>query len=193
MIPPLVSLALNMAPELARFLFGEHADATATAVARLVQSVTGTPEPEAAKAVLARDAGKSEALRVQLARFAAESEQSARTAELAYFGARLAELAKPWTPQAPHTRTVAGWGAPVVSLLVLATFGAVMLAAMTKSLPAGSETAANLLLGNLAAMTSAVVSYWVGSSAGSAAKTELMARGQAPSRIDASGVITSPG
>jgi hypothetical protein len=63
-----------------------------------------------------------------------------------------------------------------VSLLVLVTFGVVMWAALTRTLPAGSETILNMLLGTLAAMATSTVSYWVGSSAGSAQKTDLLYR-----------------
>ncbi len=38
----------------------------------------------------------------------------------------------------------------------------------------------NMLLGSLAAMTTSVVSYWVGSSAGSASKTEMLYRSSPP-------------
>ena len=43
-----------------------------------------------------------------------------------------------------------------------------------------NETVANLLLGTLAAMATSVVSYWVGSSAGSARKEERLAQAARP-------------
>jgi hypothetical protein len=58
----------------------------------------------------------------------------------------------------------------------MSTFGAVMGLALTRSLPAGSETILNMLLGTLAAMANSVVCYWVGSSAGSSQKTDLLYR-----------------
>lgn len=68
------------------------------------------------------------------------------------------------------------WGAPAVSLVVLATFGAVLALVLTKSIPTGQETTVSLMLGALTTMATAVVSYWVGSSAGSKAKDELLRR-----------------
>jgi membrane protein DedA with SNARE-associated domain len=56
------------------------------------------------------------------------------------------------------------------------TFAAVMTLVLTYGVPSGSETAANMLLGTLAAMATSVVSYWVGSSAGSARKDEQLAQ-----------------
>lgn len=66
------------------------------------------------------------------------------------------------------------WGAPLISTLVLGSFGAVLYAVLTKGLPAGSETIATTMLGTLSAMSTAVVSYWVGSSIGSASKNSLL-------------------
>lgn len=65
--------------------------------------------------------------------------------------------------------------AAVLSAIVLALFGGSLAIVLTRSAPPGSETLANVLLGTLAAMSGTVVNYWVGSSSGSARKTELMA------------------
>jgi hypothetical protein len=96
---------------------------------------------------------------------------------------------QPWTPPLKdvadaRAQTVAlaqahstvQWAPAIVSAVVLSTFGTVMWLALTRSLPAGSETILNMLLGTLAAMATSVVSYWVGSSAGSAQKTDLLYR-----------------
>lgn len=65
------------------------------------------------------------------------------------------------------------WGAPLVSLVVLITFGVVLYRVL--SAPAGqADPNASLMLGALTTMATAVVSYWVGSSAGSAAKDKLL-------------------
>ncbi|MBP2301156.1 hypothetical protein [Azospirillum picis] len=65
------------------------------------------------------------------------------------------------------------WGAPLVSFVVLVTFGVVLYRVL--SVPAGqADPNASLMLGALTTMATAVVSYWVGSSAGSAAKDKLL-------------------
>jgi hypothetical protein len=66
------------------------------------------------------------------------------------------------------------WGAPVVSLVVLGTFGVVLHKVL--STPAGTSIDPNaaIMLGALTTMATAVVAYWVGSSAGSAAKDRLL-------------------
>jgi len=76
------------------------------------------------------------------------------------------------TPTAPAWLA---WGAPIVSVVVLLTFGGVVSLTMLRTIPAGSETVLNVLLGTLAAMATNVVGYWVGSSAGSARKDERLA------------------
>lgn len=68
------------------------------------------------------------------------------------------------------------YAAAVVSVVVLLTFAGAMWAALTRVLPPGSEPVLNTLLGTLAAMATTVVGYWVGSSAGSAQKNELLYR-----------------
>lgn len=45
-----------------------------------------------------------------------------------------------------------------------------------RTIPLGSEAIMNTLLGTLSAMVMTVVSYWVGSSAGSARKDERLAQ-----------------
>ncbi len=84
---------------------------------------------------------------------------------------------------------VTAWGAPVVSVVVLVTFGTVVSLVLLRAIPAGSETVLNVLLGTLAAMATNVVGYWVGSSAGSARKDERLAevvRGVVPAVAAAS-------
>jgi hypothetical protein len=62
---------------------------------------------------------------------------------------------------------------------------------LTSGVPPESATVANMLMGTLAAMATSVVSYWVGSSAGSARKEERLAQTARPavdpSAADAAG------
>jgi len=75
-----------------------------------------------------------------------------------------------------QSHSAIAWAPAVVSAIVLVTFGIVMYSALTRSLPSGSETILNMLLGTLAAMSTSVVSYWVGSSVGSARKDDRLAQ-----------------
>ena len=181
---PLIPLALSIAPELARWLFGDKAEATAAAVTAAISQVTGTPDSAAAQAVLSRDPQAAATLRVELARIAAAAETSARDADLASLQAELRDVAdaRAQTVALVQAHSAVQWAPAIVSLVVLGTFGVVMWATLTRVLPDGSQTVVNLLLGTLAAMASSVVAYWVGSSAGSAAKTQLLFQARAGAR-----------
>ncbi|MBF6592447.1 MAG: hypothetical protein IVW57_18205 [Ktedonobacterales bacterium] len=190
----LIPLAISLAPELARWLFGPRAEATTQAVAQAVQAVTGTPDEQAAQQVLARDPQVATQLRLQLAQIAASAEQAARQAELDGLAAQLKDVAdaRAQTVGLAQARSPVQWAAPVVSVVVLATFGAVMWAALTRALPPGSETILNMLLGTLAAMATSVVAYWVGSSAGSATKTDMLFRSSPAGPGVAAGATPAP-
>ena len=173
---PLIPLAISLAPELGKWLFGTAGEKTAQAVAQVVQTVTGTPDATGAAAVLARDPAAAAKLRLALAQIAAQQEQAQRQDDLATLQAQFADVqdARRQTVALAKSGSAVQWAPAVVSFVVLATFGAVMVAALTRSLPAGSETILNMLLGTLAAMATSTVAYWLGSSSGSDKKTELL-------------------
>jgi hypothetical protein len=183
----LVPLAIQLVPEIAKWLFGDTAAKTATAVAQVVQQVTGAdPSTEAgvaaASAVLQGKPELASRLQVEIAQIAAAREKEQRDADAASLAAQLADVAnaRQQTVALAQAKSSLQWAPVVVSIVVLATFGTVMFLAITRALPAGSETILNMLLGTLAAMAANVVSYWVGSSAGSAQKTELLYRATPP-------------
>ena len=174
----LIPLALTIAPEIAKWLFGEGADKTTAAVAAAVETVTGTADADAATAKLQQDPAAASQLRLQLARIAAEQERAARAADLDLLAATLRDTAdaRAQTVALATQKATLAWSAPVISGVVLVTFGAVMAMVLLYGMPTGAETAANVLLGTLAAMATSVVSYWVGSSAGSARKDDRLAQ-----------------
>ena len=170
----LVPLAIAIAPEIAAWLFGANAEKTTAAVSQAVEAATGTSDPEAATAALQKDPVAASKLRLQLAQIAAEQERASRTADLDQLAATLRNEAVACAQAPAGRKTTGSWAAPVISAVVLLTFGTVMVLVLLYGMPAGAETAANMLLGTLAAMATSVVSYWVGSSAGSARKDERM-------------------
>lgn len=187
----LIPLVLTVAPTIAKWLFGADGEQVTQQIVQTVASVTGVTDPhtdagaDAVRSVLQSRPELAMQLQVELAKVAAEREAEADRANEAARKAELEALAQGFadtTNARQHTVALAqagssiAWGAPVVSALVLITFAAVMTLALTRSLPAGSETILNMLLGSLAAMATSVVSYWVGSSAGSVRKDEHLAR-----------------
>lgn len=187
----LIPLAIQIAPAIAKWLFGSDSATVVQQVANVVTQVTGVVAPHTDDGIAAVEAvlqGKPELalqIQVQLAKIAADREMEAdRTAEAARKEELESLLAQISDTNSARRQTIAlaqagskiAYGAPVVSALVLITFAIVMTLAFSRSLPAGSETILNMLLGSLAAMATSVVSYWVGSSAGSARKDAHIAQ-----------------
>jgi hypothetical protein len=185
MLPLLVPLAIQILPQIGKWLFGDKAADTIKQVGDVVSQVTGVADPHSSDGLASVEAvlqGKPELaaqIQVQLAQIAATREAEAnraaeaqRAADVAQIQATIADTdsARKQTMALAASGSAIAWGAPIVSTLVLFTFGVVMWLAMTKALPPGSETILNMLLGTLGAMAVSVVSYWVGSSAGSARK-----------------------
>ena len=174
----LIPLALTMAPEIAKWLFGATAEKTTAAVTQAVQAVTGTADADVATALLQKDPAVAAQLRVQLAQIAADQDKASWTANLEQAAAVFKDTAdaRAQTVALATQKSAIAWAAPSISAIVLLTFGFVMALVLLRGMPTGSETAANLMLGTLAAMASSVVSYWVGSSAGSARKDDRLAK-----------------
>ena len=188
---PLIPLAIQIAPAIARWLFGEGSAQVVQQVKAVVSEVTGVSDPHTESGIAAVEAvlqGKPELaiqIQAQLAQIAASREvevnraaEAARRAELDVLAAQIADVdsARKQTVALAQSGSVIALGAPIISTLVLITFATVMTLALTRSLPQGSETILNMLLGTLAAMATSVVSYWVGSSAGSARKDDHIAK-----------------
>ena len=186
---PLIPLAISLAPEIAKWLFGPSAEKTAAVVARVVSDVTGNDVSTvdglaAAQSALGDKPELATQLRVQLAQIAADSERAERAADQAALAARFADVAsaRTQTVSLAQAKSAVQWAPVLISTVVLLTFGTVMWLALTHALPVGSETILNMLLGTLAAMATSVVAYWVGSSAGSATKTDMLYRSNPPNQ-----------
>ena len=174
----LIPIALSLAPEIGNWLFGASGEKTASAVAQIVQSVTGTTDEAVAQQAINSNPQMAAQVRVQLAQLAAQQAQAERQTQMDALSAQLKDVsnARAQTVSLAQVGSNVQWAPAIVSLLVLSTFGVVMYAALTRALPSGSETILNMLLGTLATMATSTVAYWVGSSAGSAQKTDLLYR-----------------
>lgn len=169
-------VALDLAPELGKWLFGPGSSATVQAVQSAVQAVTGATQADAQLSALENpDIAKE--LRLQLASIAAERAAASDKAAQEELVAQLADVAnaRATTLQLAQSGSPMAWGAPLVSGIVLVTFGSVMALALLRTLPENAEPVLNVLLGTLGAMATSVVTYWVGSSAGSARKDARLA------------------
>jgi hypothetical protein len=96
-----------------------------------------------------------------------------QVADLAQARGQTVSLAQAHSPLA--------WGAPVVSVLILAGFVWMLWLVVARPAVAAnlSGELANVLLGTLAAMATQVANYWLGSSLGSAQKNQIVASAHA--------------
>jgi len=75
-----------------------------------------------------------------------------------------------------QARSRLAWAPAVLSGIILVVFGSLIFVVLTKpSLPENGLPLANVLLGTVAAMATQVANYWLGSSSGSAVKSDQMA------------------
>ena len=165
-------------------MLGHNGTAVAGKVMDVARAALGGVDPSP-EGVAALPPDQRAAVMVQMAQIAAEqraadqaAEQAERQAELDLLSSRLKDVAdaRAQTVALAQAGSNVQWAPAAVSFVVLVTFGVVMWAALTRALPTGSETILNMLLGTLAAMATSVVAYWVGSSAGSAQKTQMLYR-----------------
>ncbi len=170
------AVALDLAPELARWLFGPGSEPVVAAVQAAIGAATGSVDPDIQVARVA-DPAVASALRIQLAQIAAAAAAARDAAQVSALAAVLADVAgaRAQTLALVQSRSALAWGAPIVSLVVLVTFGAVVSLVLFRAVPAGSEAVLNVLLGTLGAMATSVVGYWVGSSVGSVRKDDRLA------------------
>lgn len=155
---PLIPLALTLAPYLTRLLAGDRAGDTAQAVTQVVRSVTGTDDPAAAEAAISADPATREAVLRGLAEIALEHE-------------RVAAADRADARQMAQAGGALAWGAGAVTVLSFALLVAVLGALVFAEIPEGNREIVNMLAGSVAAMFGSAVTFWVGSSAGSAAKS----------------------
>ncbi|MDT7951714.1 MAG: hypothetical protein RQ966_09435 [Acetobacteraceae bacterium] len=176
-------VALDLAPELGQWLFGPGSANTVKAVQTAVQTVTGSADiGDQVQALTNPDLART--LRVQLASIAASRAADAAKAAQDQLVAQLADVAnaRATTVQLAAAGSPMAWGAAVVSVVVLAAFGSAMMMTLFRPIPQNAEPVLNVLLGSLTAMATSVVSYWVGSSVGSARKDARLGTLMAHSR-----------
>lgn len=168
----LIPILASLVPEAVKWIAGDAAGKAASTVASIATQVLGTDDPAKVEAAIASDPAKALEfkLAVLAAQSASEKEETARI--LAEHADR--QSARLQTVNLAQAGSAIAWGAPVVSVLVTAGFFAMLYLVLTREIPEGSQRLADIMLGWLGASFAAVVAYWVGSSAGSAAKTATL-------------------
>lgn len=185
---PLIPLILTLAPQVAKWIFGDKGEEVTKDVAIAVQTVTGADTSTAEGVAAARAAldGKPELvfqLQQRLAEIAAEREAEANREADARRRDELEELAKRLTDVAgarQQTITLASsgsplaWGSAVLSAIILIGFTTLLYLVINQQTDLKNQALVNILFGTLAAMATQVANYWLGSSSGSAHKNDIL-------------------
>jgi hypothetical protein len=190
----LIPLVLSLAPQLAGMIFGSKgADAT-TKVAAVVQTVVGTvadlSAPGGVAAAVAHIQANPQAssdlaakladLQLQMQKEQDEAAEALRQDALDELKARLADTgsARDMATELAKAHSGLAYGGVIVSIVIVAAFGATTYAVLTSHLSATDGQFGSVLVGTLAAMATQVANYWLGSSQGSNAKNTLLANAQ---------------
>lgn len=163
-----IDLALQVAPQISKWLIGDDATNVATQVVNTVQAVVGTNHLTDATQL---DTTTRTNLALELAKIDQQREES-RLNDIADARNQTIELAKAGSKIA--------WGAPVVSVVITSGFFITLNLLLFINLPLDGVKAAilNILIGTLATLVVQVANYWLGSSSGSARKTDILAANQ---------------
>ncbi len=155
------------APVLGTVIGGPVGTLAGAAIGALADALGTAPTPEAVAERLAVDNPADRAAAQEVAR---NVERDKAVAYLDELKARLADTqnARQQTLQLVEAGSSMAWGAPVVSIVVLIGFVALSVLAMRPDLAGVRENVTLYLLGAWQSLATAVVGYWIGSSAGSA-------------------------
>ena len=157
----------QVAPWIIRQIAGEDAGDVSAKVLSAVGGIAGGTDPAVVAAAIA-DPAKGAEVAHELARIAAEAaaereRQATERLRLELEGVANARAAGLGSAEIARTQSRMAWA-------ILALFAAVLAGLFLRGVPAGAESLVNVLLGVLTAGFAAVVGYYFGSSAGSAAK-----------------------
>jgi hypothetical protein len=185
-----LGLLTGVAPDLvglfAPHLAGPQASDVAASVVQVVAAATGKPNPTpSVVAGLTPEQRADLTVRLQQIAVQAEGQRLAadaaqRAGDLATLQAGLADAvsARDQTIALAKAGSVIAYGAPLMSAIVLSSFGVIAWLVMFRAVPPGSETLAAGVLEALKLLSVTIVGYWCGSSAGSARKDDTLANAQ---------------
>lgn len=166
------SVLVDQLPSIASWIFGDKTGRAVDTVTSIARDVLGVDDPAELEAAIARDPAKA----LEFKRLVLEAEGQARQQAFEEFDARLRDVqsARVQTVELAKAGSVIAWGAPIMSALITVGFFVMLYLVIRREIPEGSRDLANIMLGSLGTSFTAVVAYWVGSSAGSAQKTNAL-------------------
>lgn len=172
---PLIPLLLGLAPTVASWLMGDKTGKAVETVTGIARDILGTTDADGIERAVAADPNL--ALQFKMAVLQAEADARAHEAEmsrqaLSELNARIADVAsaRSQTVELAKAGSPIAWGSSIVSVLAIAVFAGFVYMLFAKVVPEGMKEALLLLGGSAATGYGMVLSYWLGSSSGSAAK-----------------------
>lgn len=165
---PFLPLILGLAPTVASWIMGDKTGAAVTKVTGIAREILGADDATGIEKAIAAD--PNIALQFKMAIIQAEAD--ARRQEFDTLRANLEDVqsARRQTVELAKTGSAIAWGAPIVSVLAIIVFAGFVAMLFAKVVPEGMKEALLLLGGSAATGYGMVLSYWLGSSSGSAAK-----------------------
>lgn len=169
---PLIPILLSLAPTVASWIMGDKTGAAVSKVTGIARDILGTDSADGIERAIAADPN----LALQFRMAVIQAEADARRQEFDTLQAQLADVqsARNQTVELAKAGSAIAWGAPIVSTLITVGFFVMLYLVIRREIPEGSRDLANIMLGSLGSSFTAVVGYWVGSSAGSAQKTAAL-------------------
>lgn len=176
---PLIPLLLGLAPTVASWLMGDKTGAVVSQVTGIARDILGTTDAAGIERAVATDPNL--ALQFKMALLQAEADARAHEAQmnrqaLEELNSRIADVAsaRSQTVELAKAGSAIAWGSPIVSVLAIIVFAGFVYMLFASAVPEGMKEALLLLGGSAATGYGMVLSYWLGSSSGSAQKTAAL-------------------
>lgn len=169
---PFLPLLLGLAPTVASWIMGDKTGAAISKITGIAQDLLGTTDANGIEQAIAADPN----LALQFKMAIIQAEADARRQQFDELQAQLADVqsARNQTIRLAEASSKIAWGAPIISAVITLGFFIMLYLVIRNEIPESSQTLANIMLGSLGTSFTAVVGYWVGSSAGSAQKTTAL-------------------
>ncbi len=172
---PILPLILGLAPTVASWIMGDKTGNAVAKVTGIAREILGTDDVGGMEKAMAAD--PEVALRFKMAVLQAEADERAhveemRRQDLDQLKAQLTDVqnARNQTVELAKAGSPLAWGSSIVSVLAVAVFAGFVYMLFAKVVPEGMKEALLLLGGSAATGYGMVLSYWLGSSSGSASK-----------------------
>lgn len=174
-IGALLGAAPDVLNALGIHLFNEGA---ASSAMDLIKTLTGKSDPSGVD-IAGLSSEHRVTLQLGLAKIAADqakaeidADTAARQVEFEELRAQLTDIAgaRTQTVALAQTGSKIAWGSPVISVMVVVLFAAMLVELEFRGVPEGSRDLMHIMLGTLAAGFVQVLNYWLGSSSSSQSK-----------------------